>query len=186
VPPTLLRGQHFDKTGGRDENLFAEREPGGSLGASPDMRRFRLLCLILNGVGMFAATAADPRPLVKNWAVEDFDAVIFVALEGYRDFENGRRLFSKATCVKCHRFADEGPAGSVAPDLSKAGETVTPRDLLEAILAPSASLEETHEVHHLDRQNAAGLLDSYREEDILDLLAYLLSGGKEKDPMFRK
>ena len=31
VPPTLLRGQHFDKSGGRDENLFAERKPGGSL-----------------------------------------------------------------------------------------------------------------------------------------------------------
>jgi putative heme-binding domain-containing protein len=32
----------------------------------------------------------------------------------------------------------------------------------------------------------AGLLDTFREEDVLDLLAYLLSGGKETDPMFRK
>ena len=32
----------------------------------------------------------------------------------------------------------------------------------------------------------SGLLDTFREEDILDLLAYLLSGGKQSDPMFRK
>jgi hypothetical protein len=31
-----------------------------------------------------------------------------------------------------------------------------------------------------------GLLDAFEEEDVLDLLAYLLSGGRETDPLFRK
>jgi len=197
------------------------------------MRSLGLLWIVLTGAGLSAATGADPRPLVKHWVVEDFDAVIFVGLEGYRDFENGRRRFSDASCVKCHRLAGEGPAGAVAPDLAKVGETFTPRDLLAAILAPSENVREAHRVRHFELKDGrtiegivatetgtsrrivrdprepdrvetvplaavraekvsaisampAGLLDSFREEDILDLLAYLLSGGDEADAMFRK
>jgi putative heme-binding domain-containing protein len=197
------------------------------------MRHLCLLWIVATGAGLVAATGTEPRPLVKHWVVEDFDAVIFVGLEGYRDFENGRRRFSDATCVKCHRFAGEGPSGAVAPDLVKVGETFTPRDLLAAILAPSEIIGMAHQVRHLELKDGrtiagivatatgtsrrivpdprepdrgetvplaavraekvsaisampAGLLDTFREEDILDLLAFLLSGGDRADPMFRK
>jgi hypothetical protein len=31
-----------------------------------------------------------------------------------------------------------------------------------------------------------GLLDTFKEDEILDLLAYILSGGKRDGPMFKK
>lgn len=197
------------------------------------MRHPFFLWLLL--VGGIVTASADPasRPVVKHWTVEDFDTVIFVGLEGYRDFENGRRRFSEASCVKCHRFAGEGPQTAVSPDLSKVGETRSPRELLEAILDPDKTIAPGYVVYHFqmndggsreglvvertgstlrlvsdpeksgesetvkrqairsERELAAsampsGLLDTFREEDILDLLAYLLSGGKQSDPMFRK
>lgn len=186
-------------------------------------------------LGICIPLLADPvsRPVVKHWTVEDFDAVIFVGLEGYRDFENGRRRFSEASCVKCHRFAGEGPETAVSPDLGKAGESRSPRDLLEAILNPDKTITPGYVAYRFELKDGgtregvvvertgstlrlvsdpgkpeesstlkreeirserelvasampSGLMDTFREEDILDLLAYLLSGGDSSDPMFRK
>ena len=51
----------------------------------------------------------------------------------------GREVFfgSKAACSACHFIL--GVGGHVGPDLSRIGEGRTSRDLLEAILYPSAS-----------------------------------------------
>ncbi len=117
------------------------------------------------------AASKDPaqRPPVKRWKVEDFDPLLFVGLEGDRDFENGRRVFSEASCVACHRFAGTGTAK--APDPAKAVERMGPRELLGAILSEDA---------------CRGNTDALGEEDILDLLAYLLSGGDRDHAMFTK
>lgn len=193
---------------------------------------FFLWLLLVGGIVTASADTAS-RPVVKHWTVADFDAVIFVGLEGYRDFENGRRRFSEASCVKCHRFAGEGPKAAVSPELGKVGETHPPRELLEAILDPDKTITPGYVASRIEMKDGgtreglvvertgsalrlvsdpgkpeesltvkreairserelvssampSGLLDSFREEDILDLLAYLLSGGKESDPMFRK
>jgi putative heme-binding domain-containing protein len=200
---------------------------------TPPMRHLSPFCLLIFLVGKTAAIASDTRPLVKHWVVEDFDAVIFVGLEGYRDFENGRNRFSDATCASCHRIGERGPRGAVAPDLSRVGQTFTPRDLLAAILHPSETIQEPHQVRRFELKDGRavegivvaateesrlvlvdparpnqtetvlvaellaekvsgisampkGLLDEFREDDVLDLLAYLLSGGDERDAMFRK
>lgn len=177
--------------------------------------------------------SADPerRPVVRQWAVVDFDQVIAVGLEGYRDFENGRRGFSEASCIKCHRFAGEGPLAANTPDLAKAAGSLSPGELLEAIISPSlviarsdvvqifelaegklieGRIVEESETHYLispdprdpgqivkvlkstviSRRSSptsampTGLLDSLHEEDVLDLLAYLLSGGNKESPLF--
>lgn len=196
--------------------------------------RPRILLSLLGICGvLFPARGDEGAPVLRHWTVEDFDAVIFVALEGYRDFANGKRTFSRASCVRCHRFAGEGPENAVAPDLAGVGENRNPRDLLESILDPGKTIAESHRVRHFglknggtaegiviegtgavlrivtdprdperitsvarsdirsDRPSAVsampgGLLDAFEEEDVLDLLAYLLSGGRETDPLFRK
>jgi putative membrane-bound dehydrogenase-like protein len=55
------------------------------------------------------------------------------------DARQGREVFfgSKATCFTCHSMHGEG--ARVGPDLSRIGSVRTSRDLLEAILYPSAS-----------------------------------------------
>lgn len=179
---------------------------------------------------------ADDRPVPPretSWQVGDFDGVLFTGLEGYRDFDNGGNVFTRAGCVRCHRFDGKGPDLEVVPDLEKVAVKLPPRDLLEEILEPSKKIVPAHAVLKVtlddgrslkglvrEESNAGlhlvpdasepgksvflrrdrirksvlsetsamptGLLDRFREEDVLDLLAYLLSGGNPNDAMFRK
>ncbi|MDX1944702.1 MAG: HEAT repeat domain-containing protein [Pirellulaceae bacterium] len=53
---------------------------------------------------------------------------------------SGKQIFfgRKAACSACHKVGSEG--GKVGPDLTKVGERRSERDLLEAIVVPSASI----------------------------------------------
>jgi putative membrane-bound dehydrogenase-like protein len=57
----------------------------------------------------------------------------------------GRTLFfgPKASCAACHTVA--GVGGKIGPELSKIGSIRTPRDLLESIVFPSASIVRGYE-----------------------------------------
>ncbi len=59
--------------------------------------------------------------------------------------ESGKLVFHgrKAACSECHRTGDEG--GKIGPDLSKVGERRNQRDLLEALIVPSASIARGYE-----------------------------------------
>ena len=61
------------------------------------------------------------------------------------DAERGKKLFldAKSTCITCH--AQGGVGGTYGPDLTKIGAIRTPRDLLEAIVFPSASFVRSYE-----------------------------------------
>ena len=69
---------------------------------------------------------------------------LLAAIEG-GDPQQGRALFfsSRATCSACHRVGDVG--GEVGPNLSAIGAIRTPRDLLESIVLPSATLAQGFE-----------------------------------------
>lgn len=65
----------------------------------------------------------------------------------------------KAACSSCHRIGAEG--GKIGPDLTKVGERRTDRDLLEAIVLPSASIARGYESHAIltaDGLNLTGLI----------------------------
>jgi putative heme-binding domain-containing protein len=49
--------------------------------------------------------------------------------------EKGLAIFTKAQCVKCHRFGDKGE--SMGPDLSTVAKRFTKREVLESIMFPS-------------------------------------------------
>jgi len=61
------------------------------------------------------------------------------------DIRRGQAVFNseKAACISCHSIGYEG--GEVGPDLTKIGEIRERRDLLEAILYPSASFVRSYE-----------------------------------------
>jgi putative heme-binding domain-containing protein len=60
------------------------------------------------------------------------------------DVDRGRHLFSgKAVCSQCHRIGRQG--ANIGPDLTQIGGIRTRRDLLEAIVAPSATLARGYE-----------------------------------------
>jgi len=60
------------------------------------------------------------------------------AVRGHAVFLSG-----KAACTTCHAMAYAG--GRIGPDLTKIGAVRTPRDLLEAIVLPSASFVRSYE-----------------------------------------
>jgi len=77
------------------------------------------------------------------------------------DVPRGRSVYygAKAVCSACHAVAGQGRA--IGPDLSKIGTIRTERDLLEAILLPSASIVrgyETFQVALKDGRQVVGLL----------------------------
>lgn len=62
------------------------------------------------------------------------------------EIQRGRELFfanKKAICATCHTI--QGQGGKIGPDLSKIGAIRAPRDLLEAIVFPSASFARGYE-----------------------------------------
>ncbi|MAE63061.1 MAG: hypothetical protein CMJ18_02210, partial [Phycisphaeraceae bacterium] len=69
--------------------------------------------------GMNAAAEAGEvitgRKFVRDWKVTDI--TLPPGWAKGRDLDNGRRLFTDASCVRCHTFAGQGGGG--APDLSK-------------------------------------------------------------------
>lgn len=86
--------------------------------------------------------AADP--LLKRLGTVDLaeqtarlDSLLAQSQGG--DAAQGRFVFygQKAACASCHAVKNQG--GRIGPDLSTIGAIRTPRDLLEAILYPSAS-----------------------------------------------
>ena len=70
----------------------------------------------------------------------------------------GRDIFisKRAACTACHRVGTDG--GSIGPDLTKVGERRNQRDLLEAVLYPSASIGQGFETYNLRLEN--GLVHS--------------------------
>jgi mono/diheme cytochrome c family protein len=113
----------------------------------------------------------------RSWTLEHFDPLLAVGLEGYRDFENGRRSFRAAACGECHRLGGSGKEGG--HELGGVKDRLDPRALLGAILGPP---------HAASGAGGEGgrPVDSLDEESVLDLLAYLLSGAREDDAMFAR
>jgi len=85
--------------------------------------------------------------------------------------ERGRAVFygKKALCHACHQVHGEG--GAIGPDLSLIGQVRTPRDLLEALLAPNATFARGYEPFIIALHNGkthSGVI-SRRSEDAIYL-----------------
>ncbi len=98
------------------------------------------------------------------------DAIL--AKLGPGDPIRGLQLFrsSKAACSSCHRLGYVG--GEIGPELTRIGGSRTRRALLEAILFPSARLEQSYQpvrVLTLDGQVYNGILKNSSTSKTLDL-----------------
>lgn len=86
------------------------------------------------------------------------------------DVRKGQAVFnsSKAACTACHKVAYVG--GLIGPDLTKIGSIRSEKDLLEAIIFPSASFVRSYEpvrVETKDGKNFSGLLKGDRPDDVV-------------------
>jgi putative heme-binding domain-containing protein len=109
-------------------------------------------------VGSARPWAASQAPFVRNWTLADLEPEL-ERLRSGRSFDAGRALFERTSCLTCHRIGGEG--GSTGPDLTGAGNRFGPRDVLAALLEPSATISDQYldtEVWTLDGDVVVGRL----------------------------
>jgi putative membrane-bound dehydrogenase-like protein len=90
------------------------------------------------------------------------------------DLRRGQRVFNsaKAQCVSCHKIGYVG--GLVGPDLTRVGGIRSERDLLEAIVLPSASFVRSYEpmkVLTADGRTLNGILKKDAPDEIILVVA---------------
>ncbi len=88
---------------------------------------------------------AMPGPDTATLARQRTRLEELLALSANGDAERGKQLFldAKSLCITCHAMG--GVGATFGPDLTKVGAIRTPRDLLEAIIFPSASFVRSYE-----------------------------------------
>ena len=171
-----------------------------------------------------------PKGPAVAWTVETAIKLFEGDLRG-RDFANGKKMFSAGMCIACHRVGGEG--GHSGPDLGSLGNRFSIRDVLTAIVEPSASISEQYmasnvklkdgtalagrliirndkevavasnpfdlnqltkaaadKVESIEFSNVSimppGMISGMSRDELMDLMAYLLSGGDARHKVFSK
>jgi putative heme-binding domain-containing protein len=88
------------------------------------------------------APAAQRRPFLRNWTIEDLLPLLANNPAGNRSPANGKEIFISAGCSQCHRFGGSG--GVVGPDLTAVSGSSSQRDILESILDPSKVIPDQY------------------------------------------
>jgi putative heme-binding domain-containing protein len=116
---------------------------------------------------------ADPyldlnrREFVKEWTVEELLPALEPGTQG-RNLQQGRRVYSTAMCIKCHRFNRQGGMGG--PDLTGVGNRFDNRALLESLIEPNKVVSDqyaTVEVIMKDGDSYTGRIGDQNEDEIL-------------------
>lgn len=231
-----LRGRYFDwfaaakrTSGGLSFDGFLERIRRDALEAIPEEQRGAWESRpAIAGADAATGEVAFAQGPGRPWTVAELAAIVPDRMTG-RDFENGRRMFEAAMCIRCHRVA--GVGGDSGPDLTAVGTRFGTRDLLEAIIEPSRVISSQYEMTEfllsggtlvsgrvVDQDDASlfvqpsalvpdhlvpvprdaiaerrispvspmmpRLLNALNEQEVLDLLAFLLAEGDARNPMF--
>lgn len=217
--------------GGASFGLFVTNVKDDAISHLSEAEKARLQPILTKKpAGEVNPFAAEPRPLVKAWTLQELLPLVEQKLTG-RNFEHGRRMFGAANCFACHRFSGEG--GAVGPDLSGLAGRFDRKYLLESILVPSKVVSDQYaavQILTIDGQviqgrivNLAGdsfkvntnmldpdaqvsvdrkqieemipsktsmmpqgAINTLNKDEILDLMAFLLSRGNRNDRMFQK
>lgn len=103
----------------------------------------RLRSLLFFAVLWTGATGALIPPVLNGAAADPMSPQVYrqYAMSHEGDSSRGRLLFvdeQKLACVKCHSI--DGKGLKAGPDLFTAGDTFSRRDLIDAVLTPSASI----------------------------------------------
>ncbi len=96
------------------------------------------LTLAVVGGSVFSSFAQDPPAKEKTKSPEQYRKF---AMEHDGDASRGKKLFAdeqKIACSKCHSI--DGRATKAGPDLSAVGDQFARREILDAVLAPSATI----------------------------------------------
>lgn len=85
------------------------------------------------------ASPQSPRPLVRNWKIEDLIEDVISLQPETRSAEGGQKALAAALCLRCHRVGQLG--SPVGPDLTHVSKRFDGRALLESIVDPSRQVD---------------------------------------------
>ena len=86
--------------------------------------------------------AVKPHSFVKAWTAAELLPPM-QALAQPRSVERGREVFTAASCIACHRFANEG--GDIGPDLTAVAYKLGAREMLESLIEPSKVIADQYQ-----------------------------------------
>ena len=114
-------------------------------------------------VRQWIAGLKPTKPLVRVWQLSDLLPALEKLVSG-RSLEAGRTAFRETGCAQCHRIGSDG--GTVGPDLTQIARRLSARELIEAIVEPSAKIADEYAtwlVQTDDGRTASGMIE--REEN---------------------
>ena len=235
---TGLRNRYFtwfyralQKSGGVSYKGFVEKIRQRALSKVPENEKKRLA--ELSGEALLQAPMVNPdvpQPVGpgRQWEMREAQIVVNSGLQN-RSLQRGDELFQALLCSNCH--AMNGQGGNVGPDLTQAGTRFSTRDLLYAMMFPSATITDQYGAtlytlndgstkigrslrttddsvyiatnpFNLTQETAlansdiassepspvslmpGGLINRLNEEELLDLMAYLVSGGNAEHEVY--
>ena len=84
----------------------------------------------------------EPLPFQRRWTVDEI-VLALADVQQTANIDNGRRLFERVGCSRCHRFAAVGRA--FGPDLTTVPARYGRRRLLEEIVEPSKTISSQYQ-----------------------------------------
>ncbi len=98
------------------------------------------------------------------------------------DSSRGQAVFNstKTACVQCHRIGYAG--GEVGPNLTRIGEARTERDLLEAVVYPSASFVRSYEPVTVITKSGDAFSGMIKDESDTTVTLVLGPGAEQRIP----
>lgn len=133
-------------------------------------------------LGALAELPAAPKvegetvSIVARWNENALTPLLGELRHG-RSFENGKRSFSRARCLECHRIG--GAGGNRGPDLTGAGARFSERDLLEAVLRPSAAIADQYAETQILTRDERLLVGRVESEDAKSLVLHVSAPVEE-------
>ena len=153
------------------------------------MRMYGVM-VVVNDLAEFQRNPVEPkdpvgsnRPIVKNWAFDDFKDEVDAGLVG-RTPKIGKKIFKEATCALCHKIAGEGQ--EVGPDLTEVWSRMKGdgTSVLREIIEPSHKIEPKYIVRKvvtIDGEVVSGIVLREDKNEIA-----ILPNPESKEPTIVK
>jgi putative heme-binding domain-containing protein len=86
---------------------------------------------------------SEDRPPESKWKYADLIAYLEKDPRGSKgDVMKGKAIFTKANCIKCHKYGNEGEG--IGPDLTTLSKRFKRGEILESILSPSKVISDQY------------------------------------------
>lgn len=173
----LVRSRNADATAGRVWAESLARSPGiGSIEESVIRTNFSSLPAELYEkiIGPAVRSVAEANDAKKR-KLEQMTAAMGKARVG-----EGKKVFESSACIACHQVGKVGRA--MGPDLSHIGKIRQPRDILESIFFPNATIARDYEAHVVETADGQSYTGTLKNDGAEGLVLMDLAGQEKTIP----